>query len=266
MILIIFRISYLFLNKFHNPTKETTIGLVGKYVELKDAYKSISEAFIHASSTTLCKVNLHWIHSEKLTDTTTRTLLKGMNAVLVAPGFGSRGIDGKLHAVRYARENKIPFLGICLGMQVSVIEFARNVLNFDDADSTEMNNLSSFPVIDIMEEQKRITNLGGTMRLGSCACDLKKGSIAHAVYGNDSINERHRHRYEFNSKYLTDFESSGMMATGINPKTGLVEIVEIEDHPFFIGVQYHPEYKSTVANPHPIFVNFVAAAVQAKKK
>jgi len=253
-----------FVFNLNNPKKSVEIALVGKYVELKDSYKSISEAFIHASSTTLCKVNLHWIHSEKLTDTTTSTLLKGMNAVLVAPGFGSRGIDGKLHAVCYARENKIPFLGICLGMQVSVIEFARNVLNFDDADSTEMNNLSSFPVIDIMEEQKRITNLGGTMRLGSCACDLKKGSIAHAVYGNDSINERHRHRYEFNSKYLTDFESSGMMATGINPKTGLVEIVEIQSHPWFVGVQFHPEYKSTVANPHPLFVSFVKAALKNK--
>jgi CTP synthase len=253
-----------FVFNLNNPKKSVEIALVGKYVELKDSYKSISEAFIHASSTTLCKVNLHWIHSEKLTDTTTSTLLEGMNAVLVAPGFGSRGIDGKLHAVRYARENKIPFLGICLGMQVSVIEFARNVLNFDDADSTEMNNLSSFPVIDIMEEQKRITNLGGTMRLGSCACDLKKGSIAHAVYGNDSINERHRHRYEFNSKYLTDFESSGMMATGINPETGLVEIVEIQSHPWFVGVQFHPEYKSTVANPHPLFVSFVKAALKNK--
>lgn len=187
-----------------------------------------------------------------------------MNAVLVAPGFGNRGIQGKLHAVRFARENNIPFLGICLGMQVSVIEFARTILNFTDADSTEMNPEVAYPVIDIMEEQKKITNMGGTMRLGSCACDLKKGSIAHAVYGKDQINERHRHRYEFNSKYLADFESAGMKATGVNPETSLVEIIEIPSHPWFVGVQFHPEYKSTVANPHPLFVSFVKAALKNK--
>lgn len=253
-----------FVYDLKNPKHTVEIALVGKYVELKDSYKSISEAFIHASSNTRCKVNLHWVHSEKLDDNSAKTALKDMDAVLVAPGFGPRGIEGKLHAVRYARENNIPFLGICLGMQASVIEFARNVLGYDEAHSAEMNSESPYPVIDIMEEQKKITDMGGTMRLGSCACHLKKGSIAHAVYGSDSIDERHRHRYEFNSKYLEAYEASGMKATGINPETGLVEIVEIPTHPWFVGVQFHPEYKSTVANPHPLFVNFVKAALKNK--
>ena len=187
-----------------------------------------------------------------------------MDGVLVAPGFGPRGIEGKLYAVQYARENNIPFFGICLGMQASVIEYARNVLDYDLAHSTEMNPESSYPVIDIMEEQKKVTNMGGTMRLGSCACELKKGSIAHAVYGADRIDERHRHRYEFNNLYLNDFEKSGMKATEINPETGLVEIVEIPSHPWFVGVQFHPEYKSTVAHPHPLFVSFVKAALKNK--
>ncbi len=253
-----------FVHNLNNPNDTVEIALVGKYVELKDSYKSISEAFIHASSTTRCKVNLHWIHSEKLTNVSASESLKGMDAILVAPGFGSRGIDGKLHAVRFARENNIPFLGICLGMQASVIEFARNVLNFSDAHSKEMNPESAHPVIDIMEEQKKITNMGGTMRLGSCSCDLKKRSIAYEVYGEVHISERHRHRYEFNSKYLSDYEAAGMIATGVNPQTGLVEIVEIPAHPWFVGVQFHPEYKSTVANPHPLFVSFVKAALKNK--
>jgi len=253
-----------FVHNLNNPKDSVEIALVGKYVELKDSYKSISEAFIHASSTSRCKVNLRWVHSEKLNDASAAAALKGMDGVLVAPGFGPRGIEGKLHAVKYARENKIPFLGICLGMQASVIEYGRNVLSFSDAHSAEMNPDSAYPVIDIMEEQKKITNMGGTMRLGSCACDLKKGSIAHAVYGADNINERHRHRYEFNSKYLDQYEVAGMKATGINPQTGLVEIVEIPEHPWFVGVQFHPEYKSTVANPHPLFVSFVKAALKNK--
>ena len=253
-----------FVYNLKNPKHEVDIALVGKYVELKDSYKSISEAFIHASSSLRCKVNLHWIHSEKLDEVSAEDCLKSMDGVLVAPGFGPRGIDGKLDAVRYARENNIPFLGICLGMQASVIEYARNVLNYSDAHSAEMNPESPYPVIDIMEEQKKITDMGGTMRLGACACELKKGSIAHAVYAADVTTERHRHRYEFNNAYLKQYEESGMVATGINPETGLVEIVEIPSHPWFVGVQFHPEYKSTVANPHPLFVSFVKAVLKHK--
>ena len=253
-----------FVYNLNNPKNTVDIALVGKYVELKDSYKSISESIIHASSVSRCKVNLHWIHSEKLDDISAEEALKNMDGVLVAPGFGPRGIDGKLYAVRYARENNIPFLGICLGMQASVIEYARNVLNFEGAHSAEMDPESAYPVIDIMEEQKKITNKGGTMRLGSCACELKKGSIAHAVYGADKIDERHRNRYEFNSKYVAAYEAAGMKATGINPETGLVEIIEIPSHPWFVGVQFHPEYKSTVANPHPLFVSFVKAVLKNK--
>ena len=253
-----------FVYHLNNPKHTVDIALVGKYVELKDSYKSISESFIHASSFSRCKVNLHWICSEKLDATSAIESLKNMDGVLVAPGFGPRGIEGKLHAVKYARENNIPFFGICLGMQASVIEYARNVLHYDSAHSTEMNPESSYPVIDIMSGQKKLTNMGGTMRLGSCACELKKGSIAHAVYETDTIDERHRHRYEFNNSYLHDFEKSGMKATGINPETGLVEIVEIPSHPWFVGVQFHPEYKSTVAHPHPLFLSFVKAALKNK--
>jgi CTP synthase len=255
-----------FVYNLKNPKHEVDIALVGKYVELKDSYKSISEAFIHASSSLRCKVNLHWIHSEKLDEVSAEDSLKSMDGVLVAPGFGPRGIDGKLDAVRYARENNIPFLGICLGMQASVIEYARNVLNYSDAHSAEMNPESPYPVIDIMEEQKKITDMGGTMRLGACACELKKGSIAHAVYAVDVTSERHRHRYEFNNAYLKQYEESGMVATGINPETGLVEIVEIPSHPWFVGVQFHPEYKSTVASPQPLFVGFIDAAITYSKQ
>ncbi len=253
-----------FVFNIKNPKDVVDIALIGKYVELKDSYKSISESFIHASSFSRCKVNLHWIHSEKLNADTIEDELKNMDGILVAPGFGNRGIEGKIHGVRYARENKIPFLGICLGMQVSVIEYARNVLHYKDANSTEMDAKTTFPVIDLMEDQKTVSTMGGTMRLGSCKCDLKKGSIVHAVYGSDQINERHRHRYEFNNQFLDSFESSGMKASGVNPETGLVEIIEIPDHPWFVGVQFHPEYKSTVASPHPIFVSFVKATLKNK--
>lgn len=251
-----------FIYRLKNPLSEVNIGLVGKYVELKDAYKSISEAFIHASAATQCRVRIRWVHSEKLEDEPERIgeYLGGLNGILVAPGFGSRGIEGKIMAVRYARENAIPFLGICLGMQCAVIEFARDVLGLKDANSVEMMASTTHPVIDMMEEQKQITNMGGTMRLGAYPCRLKMGSKIHAAYQQDLISERHRHRYEFNNAYLKDFEQAGMIATGFNPESDLVEVVEIPSHPYFIGVQYHPEYRSTVEEPSPLFVSFVRAA------
>jgi CTP synthase len=255
-----------FLKRLKNPKHTVNIGLVGKYVEMQDCYKSILEAFIHAGAANETKVNVISIHSEYIDAQNVNEKLAGLDAVLVAPGFGERGIEGKIETVRYVRENKIPFFGICLGMQMSVIEYSRNILGLSDANSTEMNEKTSNPVVNLMEEQKTITDKGGTMRLGAWNCDIKPGTLAHKIYGTTSISERHRHRYEFNSAYLDQLEKAGLKASGTNPQTGLVEIVEIEDHPFFIGVQYHPEYKSTVANPHPIFVNFVAAAVQAKKK
>jgi len=255
-----------FLEKLKNPKTDVEIALVGKYVELKDAYKSILESFVHAGAVHETKVNIRLVHSEMIEEQGTKKLLKGVSGILVAPGFGERGIEGKLSAVRYARENKIPFLGICLGMQCAVIEFARNVLNLKDAHSTEFKEQTEFPVIDIMEDQKKISGLGGTMRLGSYPCEIKSGSIAFDTYGSMNINERHRHRFEFNDKYKNQFEAAGMLATGINPKDDLVEIVEIKDHPWFMGVQFHPEYKSTVAKPHPIFVNFVRAALKQKNK
>jgi CTP synthase len=233
---------------------------------MQDCYKSILEAFIHAGAANETKVNVISLHSEFIDASNVNEKLAGLDAVLVAPGFGERGIEGKIETVRYVRENKIPFFGICLGMQMSVIEYSRNVLGLSDANSTEMNDTTSNPVVNLMEEQKTVTDKGGTMRLGAWNCDIKAGTLAHKIYGTTSISERHRHRYEFNSAYVSQLEKAGLKASGTNPQTGLVEIVEIEDHPFFIGVQYHPEYKSTVANPHPIFVNFVAAAVQAKKK
>jgi CTP synthase len=250
-----------FLKKLKAPKKTITIGLIGKYVELQDAYKSISEAFIHAGAYNEVKVNLEWIHSESINSENAAEKLSHLKGILVAPGFGERGIDGKLATVQYARENKVPFFGICLGMQCAVIEFAKNVLGLD-AHSKEHNFETEHPVIDIMKEQKHITNMGGTMRLGSYACEIKEGTLAEDIYGNGIIHERHRHRYEFNNKYLEEFENNGMIATGKNPKTGLVEIVEIKDHPYFIGVQFHPEYKSTVANPAPLFVKFIEAAVK----
>jgi len=251
-----------FLYKFKNPKSTIKIGLIGKYVELHDAYKSIVESTIHAGAVSEVKVNIVWIHSEELEVKNVSNILKTLNGVIVAPGFGLRGIEGKIKAVQYARENKIPFLGICLGMQMAVIEYARNVLGYSDANSTEMNEKTKYPVIDIMESQKDITNKGGTMRLGAWECELKPDSIVSKAYGKESINERHRHRFELNNKYLAELEKAGMRATGINPKTKLVEIVEVENHPWFVGVQYHPEYKSTVLNPHPLFIDFIKAALE----
>ncbi|MDG1159699.1 MAG: CTP synthase [Flavobacteriales bacterium] len=249
-----------FLDRFKNPKAEVSIGLIGKYVELKDAYKSIAEAFIHAGAENETKVNVQWIHSEDITSKNVAKRLAQLDGILVAPGFGSRGIDGKIEAIRYARENKVPFFGICLGMQCAVIEFARNVLNMKDAHSTEMKEYTPFPVISLMAEQKSISNLGGTMRLGAYPCELIEGSKAHKAYKKTAIEERHRHRFEFNNDYLDMFVEKGMIPTGLNPESGLVEIVEVEDHPWFVGAQFHPEYKSTVAAPHPLFVGFVKAA------
>ncbi|HNP18581.1 MAG TPA: CTP synthase [Fulvivirga sp.] len=254
-----------FLGKLKNPTDEVEIGLVGKYVELPDAYKSIVESFIHAGAANECKVNIHWISSETINEKNTKTILGNLDGVLVAPGFGERGIQGKIEAIKYVRENNIPFFGICLGMQCAVVEFARNVLHLSKASSTEIDQKSPDPVIDLMEDQKKVTNMGGTMRLGAYPCKLKKGSKANGVYGKLNISERHRHRYEFNNKYLEKMEKAGLKATGINPETGLVEIIELDNHPWFIGTQFHPELKSTVLNPHPLFVKFVEAAIIKKK-
>ena len=255
-----------FLKRHKNPVTEVTIGLIGKYVELQDSYKSILEAFIHAGAENEVKVNVEPIHSEYLSKENVEIKLSHLDGVLVAPGFGERGIEGKIDAVKYVRENNIPFFGICLGMQMAVIEYARNVLNLQDANSTEMSPNCEHPVIDLMEDQKAVTHKGGTMRLGAWACDLKPNSIANNVYNEDTILERHRHRFEFNNTYRDQIEKAGMQATGINPDTKLVEIIEIPEHPYFIGVQYHPEYKSTVANPHPLFVSFVKAALKKKNK
>lgn len=254
-----------FLGKLKNPTSSITIGLVGKYVELPDAYKSITEAFIHAGAVNESKVNVKWISSELIDKSNVASYLNQVDGILVAPGFGERGLEGKILAVQYARENKVPFFGICLGMQCAVIEFARNVLKLKDANSVEMNPKTSHPVIDMMEEQKKITMKGGTMRLGSYPCELQKGTRAYSIYGKSKIMERHRHRYEFNNKYLKQYEKEGMIASGVNPDSKLVEIIEIKDHPFFIGSQFHPELKSTVVNPHPIFVKFIKAAIEYSK-
>ncbi len=253
-----------FLSKLEYPKKEVEIGLIGKYVELKDAYKSIVEAFIHAGAENECHVKLKWIHSESLSEHEMSEQIKGLNGVLVAPGFGDRGFEGKLEAVRYAREEGIPFLGICLGMQAAVIEYARNVLGLDGAHSTEMDASAKHPVIDLMEDQKEISDKGGTMRLGAYDCVLKEGSKAAEVYKRKEINERHRHRYEYNNVYKDQLTEAGLIASGMNPETGLVEIVELERHPWFLGVQFHPEYRSTVVNPHPLFVGFVKAALMHK--
>ena len=249
-----------FLDKLKYPKVKLTIGLIGKYVELQDAYKSILEAFIHAGAMNECKVQVVPIHSESLTPENVEEKLEALDGLLVAPGFGNRGIEGKINAVQHAREAGLPFFGICLGLQMAVIEYGRNVLGIKDAHSTEMAPDTQGAVIDMMEEQKSITTKGGTMRLGTYKCDIKPGTLAHSIYGSTSINERHRHRYEFNNAYLDLYEKNGMVASGRNPETGLVEIIEIPDHPFFIGSQYHPELKSTVENPHPLFVHFVAAA------
>ncbi|MEG0807796.1 MAG: CTP synthase [Alistipes sp.] len=249
-----------FVERVENPSKKIDIALVGKYTELPDAYKSICESFIHAGAMNDCKVKLTYINSEKVTPETVAAKLGKMAGIVVAPGFGNRGIEGKIEAVRFARENNIPFLGICLGMQCAVIEFARNVLGLADANSSEME-ATPHPVIDLMEEQKGVTAKGGTMRLGAYPCLLKKGSKVAAAYGKLTISERHRHRYEFNNEYLGQFEAAGMQAVGINPETNLVEVVEVDNHPWFVGTQYHPEYKSTVLSPSPLFVAFVKAAL-----
>ncbi len=254
-----------FLFKLKHPVGEVKIGLVGKYVELRDAYKSITESFIHAGAENQYKVQLKMIHSETVTESTSDELLKDLDGILVAPGFGERGIEGKIIAIRYARENKIPFLGICLGMQCAVIEFGRNVLGYANAHSTEMNAATPFPVIDIMEDQKKVNQKGGTMRLGSYPCTLKPGTKIWEVYKTAEIVERHRHRYEFNNAYLAEYEKAGMMAVGINEQNNLVEIIELKDHPWFVAVQFHPEYKSTVASPHPLFVHFVKATILYNK-
>jgi len=253
-----------FLYRFLNPTCEVNIGLIGKYAELKDAYKSISESFNHAASVHQCKVKVHMIHSEEIESSNVKDVLAGLNGILVAPGFGERGIEGKIRAIQFARENNIPFLGICLGMQCAVVEFARNVLGYKDAHSTEMNPRTTHPVIDIMEAQKKISCKGGTMRLGAYPCEIIEGTIAFEVYGMKNISERHRHRYEFNNKYQEEFIKAGMIPSGINPNDCLVEMMEIPSHPWFVGVQFHPEYKSTVAQPHPLFVAFVKAAIKNK--
>jgi len=254
-----------FTEKLKNPKSEITIALIGKYVELKDSYKSISEAIIHAGVTNNTKVKVKWIHSEKINETNVNAELSELNGILVAPGFGSRGIPGKICAVTYARENKIPFFGICLGMQCAVIEFARNVLGYKDAHTTEISKDTKHPVISLMEEQKKVSDFGGTMRLGAYTCELKTNTIVSKAYNSNRISERHRHRYEFNNKFLGDFEKKGMISSGENPKTGLVEIIELKDHPWYVGTQFHPEYKSTVINPHPLFVAFIDAALKFKE-
>ena len=255
-----------FLQRHKNPKYEVRIGLIGKYVELQDSYKSILEAFIHAGAANEVKVTVESIHSEFINENTIKNKIAHLDGVLVAPGFGERGIEGKIDAVRFARENNIPFFGICLGMQMAVIEFARNVLQLKSANSTEMDPETKHPVIDIMEAQKKVTHKGGTMRLGAWTCDLSQGSLVNDIYKSEEISERHRHRYEYNNKYKNELEKAGLKSTGVNPETGLVEIVELEGHPWYVGVQYHPEYKSTVANPHPLFVAFIKAAVTYSKE
>lgn len=249
-----------FLERHKNPKGKVCIGLIGKYVELQDSYKSILESFIHAGAENEVKVEVRSIHSEHIIGKDLAEEFKGLDGILVAPGFGERGIEGKVNAVQYARKNNIPFLGICLGMQMAVIEYARNVIGLTEANSTEMNPQTPDPVISLMEDQKNITDMGGTMRLGAWKCEIKEGTKVSEIYNKSIIEERHRHRFEYNNKYKEQFENAGMIASGVNPQTGLVEIVEIPSHPWFIGVQYHPEYKSTVANPHPLFVAFVKAA------
>ena len=251
-----------FLQRYKHPQHEVHIGLVGKYVELKDAYKSIKEALDHAGAENETKVHVRWVHSEKLKAGNVARELKGLSGILVAPGFGHRGIEGKIEAIRFAREEGIPFLGICLGMQCAVIEFARNVLGMEHAHSTEMDASTEDAVIDLMAGQRDVEDKGGTMRLGAYRCTLQDGTKAKSVYRRKQISERHRHRYEFNNTYRKRFEKGGMVASGINPEGDLVEIVELKDHPWFIGVQFHPEYRSTVARPHPLFVHFVKAAVK----
>ncbi len=250
-----------FLARHKNPKHELRIGLIGKYVELPDAYKSIIESFIHAGAQNESRVRVQYIHSELLAEDNIDHKLSELDGILVAPGFGDRGIEGKIAAIKYARENNVPFFGICLGMQMAVIEFARNVIGWKDAHSTEMNTKTKHPVIDMMPEQKKITTKGGTMRLGSYVCEIARDSKAYKAYEKTRVSERHRHRFEFNNKYQDDFEKHGLLVTGVNPDTKLAEIVELKDHPYFVGVQFHPEYKSTVLSPHPLFIRFIKAAV-----
>lgn len=254
-----------FLNKHKNPSHQVEIALVGKYTSLQDSYKSITEAFTHAGAATDTGVKIRWVYSGDLTVENVDEKLKGVDGILIAPGFGDRGIEGKIITANYARRNKIPTLGICLGMQIMVIEFARNVLGYEDADTTEINSQTNHPVINLMEGQKNVTHKGGTMRLGNWSCELEKGSQAQNIYGEDLIQERHRHRYEFNNEYLDEFQKEKFMPVGKNPDTGLVEIIEYRDLPFYLGVQFHPEYRSTVANPHPLFVKFIEAAQLQKQ-
>ena len=250
-----------FLNHLSEPERTTEIALIGKYVELKDSYISIAESLIHAGAENKTSVNIHWIHSSEMKGENINHQLSKMDGIIVAPGFGSRAVEGKISAVKFARENQVPFLGICLGMQCAVIEFARNVIGFKEAHSTEINSDTSYPVISMMEEQKELKNLGGTMRLGAYDCHVEKDSLLHKIYENDVISERHRHRYEFNNKYMKDFEENGVVFSGKNKANNLMETIEIPDHPWFIGVQYHPEYKSRVVNPHPLFISFIKAAL-----
>ena len=254
-----------FLRKLESAQEEVTIGLVGKYVELQDAYKSINESLMQAATYCDRKLNLVYIHSEKLTDENVDEKLSGMDGVVIAPGFGQRGIEGKFVALKWCREHDVPTFGICLGMQCMVIEYARNVLGYKDANSTEMDSATKHNVIDIMEEQKNITNMGGTMRLGAYTCRLKPGSIPAQAYGKEIVSERHRHRYEFNSNYREEFEAAGLECVGENPDTGLVEVVQIPALKWFVGTQYHPEYQSTVLNPNPLFLSFIKAAIRNHK-
>ena len=253
-----------FLSALKNPKDEVRIGVIGKYVELQDAYKSISEAIIHAGAYNSCKVEVEWIHSEKINNSTVKEKLKNLSGILVAPGFGDRGMEGKIASIKYVRENNIPFFGICLGMQSAVIEYSRNVLKLKNANSTEMNINTKYPVIDLMKSQKNLNKKGGTMRLGAYKCKLVNKSIAKTAYKKNNISERHRHRFELNNKYKTKLEKAGMLASGINEKNNLVEIIEIPNHRWFLGVQFHPEYKSTVSQPHPLFINFIDACLKYK--
>lgn len=254
-----------FLTKLKNPQDKVTVALCGKYVELKDAYKSINEALVHAGAHQELKVNIRWIHSEDVNETNVERMLADIHGLLVAPGFGHRGIEGKIISIKYAREQKIPFFGICLGMQCAVIEFARNVLGMPKAHSLEFDTETPDPVINLMEDQKKVTQLGGTMRLGAYPCTLKKDTLAYEAYKKVNIKERHRHRYEFNNAYIKLYEEAGFIASGINEENNLVEIVEYKHHPFFIGAQFHPELKSTVEKPHPLFMAFVQASYQNKQ-
>jgi CTP synthase len=254
-----------FVERLKSSEKVIRIALVGKYVELHDSYKSIIESLTHAGAMNNVKVQVECIHSEEITSENVAKKLKGYDGILVAPGFGDRGIDGKIISITYARVNKVPFFGICLGLQCAVIEFARNVLGFADAHSTEMNSITKHPVIDLMEDQKGVTEKGGTMRLGGYACSLEKGSLVHAAYKADMVRERHRHRYEFNNDFLDLFKKNGMVPTGFNPESGLVEIMEQPGHPWFVGTQFHPEYRSTALNPHPLFIAFIKATIKNKK-